>query len=112
MVAAWTTSPVTDLPHLTLIRWRILETERGERHFVGHCLEHEKGRVSSAIDRFDAEAGRGLTRSGRVYQLSGSASHDPDANYVWAVWARLNQVPWFRDVTGDIEALLKPARLH
>ena len=29
-----------------------------------------------------------------------------------SVEEQLNQVPWFRDVTGDIEALLKPARLH
>ena len=59
-----------------------------------------------------AETSRGITRSGRVYQLGGPASHDPDADCVWAVWARLNQVPWFRDVTGEIETMLKPSRLH
>lgn len=108
----WKTLLVTDPPHLTLIWWRIFETERGERHFVGYCLENEEGCVSSAIERFDAATGRGITRSGRVYELDGPASQDLDAEYVWAVWAGLNQVQSFRDVTGEIEAMPKPGRVH
>lgn len=108
----WKTLPVTGQFHLTLVRWRIFETERGERHFVGHCLEHERGRVSSAIERFDADTGRGITRSGRVYQLDGPASQDSDADYVLAVWVGINAVPSFRDVTAEVEAIPKTARVH
>lgn len=49
----WRATPVTLQPEATLIRWRVFETERHERHFAGYCVESGRGRVSSAIVSFD-----------------------------------------------------------
>lgn len=47
--------------------WSVMETETGDRHFVGLTGRHREGRVSSAIVAFDTEKGAGTTRSGRRY---------------------------------------------
>lgn len=67
----WSVATVDEQPDITLQCWRVYETERGEHHFVGYCIENESGRVSSAIVSFDAKSGAGITRSGRRYVLSG-----------------------------------------
>jgi hypothetical protein len=76
-MTVWSAAPVEERPEVELIRWRIFETCAGTRHFVccetlGFC-----GRVSSAIKLFDAEELRGVTQSGRVYQLSGQSGFHP-----------------------------------
>lgn len=102
----WRAAPVEEQPTLTLVDWRIVETECGERHFVGYALETASGRVSSAIQRYDLAARRGMTHSGRIYQLTGEPGRNGDAEYVWAVWVHVNAVPSWQDVT---EALLSGA---
>ncbi len=62
----WKVLEVTEQPSITLVRWRILETDRGERHFMGYCKENREGRVSSAIQGYDPNTRRGVTLSGRV----------------------------------------------
>jgi hypothetical protein len=62
----WTTRPVDAQPSLTLVRWRIFQSERNELHFVGYCPENYEGRVSSAIQNFDPVTQRGVTQSGRI----------------------------------------------
>jgi hypothetical protein len=101
-MAIWSARPVTEQPHVTLVRWKVYETERNERHFVGYCLEEGIGRVSSAIQSFDPKTGRGVTLSGRVYQLKGSPGFDGDAEYVWNLWSIVNQVQTCQDVTDAI----------
>jgi hypothetical protein len=94
--------PVSQQPHVTLIRWSVIEVDDKERHFVGRCLESDDGRVSSAIESFDAKAMRGVTRSGRVYQLEGPDAFDLDAAYVWQWWCEVNAVKTTRDVSKEI----------
>ena len=45
----WRGSEVTAEPEILLRDWRIMETEREERHFVGARVDSGTGRVSSAI---------------------------------------------------------------
>lgn len=97
----WKTATVTDQPELTLVHWRILEASTGDLHFLGACVELGGGRFSTAIEKFDPAQMRGVTRSGRVYQLLGETGCDLDADYVLscvlAAWDNFS----VRDVTAQ-----------
>lgn len=97
----WSVAAVDEQPDITLQCWRVYETERGEHHFVGYCIENESGRVSSAIVSFDAKSGAGITRSGRRYVLSGEPGFDQNALHVWSFWSLRNGVTETKDVSGE-----------
>lgn len=101
---AWEVRTITAQPSITLVRWRVFETELKERHFVGYCLENHKGRVSSAIQSFNTTTRLAVTRSGRAYELVGPSSQDLDALYVWRAWSEKNNVESYSDVTARIAA--------
>jgi hypothetical protein len=98
----WSTTPVDDLPELTISQWSVYETAAGDRHFVGWNVTEREGRVSSAIQEFDSVSCRGRTRSGRVYQLQGRPGHNADAEYTWRRWLSINGSPEVRDVTTEV----------
>lgn len=60
------------------------------------------------IVRLDLVRRRALTRSGRVYELSGRPGMNSDALYVWGLWKRTNRVLDGRDVTLEV-AVAGPA---
>jgi hypothetical protein len=97
----WQASPVAAEPQLTLSFWQIFETDNGTRHFVGNDVRSNTGRVSSAISQFDASSRRGVTCSGRVYQLRGPFGYCEDAHYVWERWCKWNGVKSYVDVTSQ-----------
>jgi hypothetical protein len=66
----WKPPPVSDQPSITLIRWSVKETQAGYRYFVGYNLDEHEARVSTETRSFDTKTGRGVTRSGRVTNLS------------------------------------------
>ena len=95
----WKCMPVTAEPEVTLVEWRIMETERGERHFVGARVDNRTSRVSSAIVGFDPKRMMGVSSSGRVYKLLGPPGWDEDVDYVWSVWRLMYKVSSYADVT-------------
>lgn len=101
-MAVWEVASVEEQPSLTLLSWRVVEIEAGTRHFMGYCPENQEGRVSTAIVSFDPATGKGITVSGRVYQLLGYPGADRDADYVWHTWCRVNSVTSFVDVTDEV----------
>lgn len=106
-MSIWTVSPITETPEVDLEQWKVVEVESPywdgrTRHFVGYNLTEGEGRVSSAIQQFDAETMQGITRSGRVYRLVGNPGHSSDAEYVWDRWCRINQAENEQDVTMEI----------
>lgn len=98
----WETRPVAEAPEIVLRSWRVIEIENEARHFIGYNETEGEGRVSSKIITFDKETKRGVTRSGRVYQLIGSPGFNDDALYVWARWKQINKVEVEKDVTGEL----------
>lgn len=102
----WETPPVVDQPTVHLVRWRVLEVRNRdlelECHFVGYNAEGREGRVSTAIRHFDPTTSRGVTKSGRVYQLIGPPGYDSDGAWVWHHWSRLNGMTDEKDVTAEV----------
>lgn len=96
----WTVKPLGVEPEIDLLQWRvILILPDGTSHFVGRNAATWCGRVSSAIQEFDARTGEGRTRSGRVYRLVGVSGSACVADYVCAVWCAGNDVDSYVDVT-------------
>ncbi|MDC8771784.1 hypothetical protein [Roseateles albus] len=97
----WRTASVSEAPQIVLESWTVRQLENGDRHFVGWNCTHHEGRASSKIVQFDPVTLRGVTRSGRVYELRGKPGHDRDAEHVWASWLRINGKPAWTDVTPE-----------
>ena len=98
----WKVEGVNGEPEIALIRWRILETESGDRHLVGAREDDFTGRVSTAITSFDPSRMMVTTRSGRTYQLLGAPGYNADAQYVWEQWCVGNGVRKSSDVTAAV----------
>ncbi|MFM0366207.1 hypothetical protein [Paraburkholderia sediminicola] len=81
----WKSPPVELQPMVFLSRWQVMETSEGFRFFIGHNMETMSGRVTTFILKFDPKTRRGVTRSGRIYELVGDSGVDTAANYLWAV---------------------------
>ncbi|MFM0658600.1 hypothetical protein [Paraburkholderia sediminicola] len=81
----WKSPPVELQPLVFLSRWQVMETDEGFRYFIGHNMETMSGRASTCIVKFDPETLRGVTGSGRIYELVGESGVDTEANYLWGV---------------------------
>lgn len=98
----WNVEDVKGEPQIVLIRWRVLETDTGERHLVGTREDDLTGRVSTAVTNFDPGRMLAATESGRIYRLRGAPGYNADAEYVWEQWCLVNGVQQSKDVTTDI----------
>jgi hypothetical protein len=96
-MSIWIATSVDSVPEIALRDWCVFEVE-GEcwegvtRHFVGYNVTEHEGRVSSAIVEWDVVKRRGVTASGRVYQLIDDPGFNSDAQYVWSKWKTLNLI--------------------
>ena len=94
----------TDTDAVEIVDWSIKEVIFGQNeertyHLVGFIREERSGRVSSAITTFDSDQRLIETSSGRFYRLCGESGVNPDANYVWGIWKKRNDVRLERDVS-------------
>ena len=100
-------APVEQEPHAVLSRWRLFQVKdwsgTRQRHLVG-CIDD--GRVTSALVRIDLASSSATTSSGRVYRLDGPTGFDADADYVFAVWRRINSSTNVKDVSRALTKLL------
>lgn len=104
----WPIATVSDCPEITLRQWQIFEVKFPQktnktRHFVGYSVHDRAGQVSSAIQKFDPITMRGVTESGRVYQLLGLPGWNADAEHTWRRWKSVCGIASEVDVTGNIE---------
>lgn len=109
-MSIWKIASIHEEPTVVLHDWCVYEVdgvyESSSRHFVGTKTGDWSGRVSSRIEMFDAAALRGVTASGRVYQLKGPRGYSSDGDYVWSAYCRINGARDCRDVSDE----LVPAR--
>lgn len=95
----WNVAPIDVEPEIQLYDWQVYEVD-GLRQNVG--ARSSSGRVSSAIVTFDKETMRGVTKSGRVYELVGLPGMNMDAEYVWSTWKVINKVTSEQNVTREL----------
>lgn len=95
----WGTAPVEAEPQKWLEAWQVFKVvktsgfeDRFGLHFVGRNSIEVNGAVSSKIESFDPVTMRGITNSGRIYQLIGLPGYCDDAQYVFGNWCRFNRV--------------------
>ncbi len=109
----WRLEPVCLQPTKTLDAWSVYEVPFDgldapwTRHLVGFRLEGCKGQVSSPVEAFDPFSRRAVTRTGQVYELGVGPGLNADAFVVWSVWLRLNRIHDVRDVTDEVDLLLR-----
>lgn len=105
----WATRPVSEVPSIVLQDWAVIELADGDRHFAGYNITEGEGRASSKIVEFDPATMRGVTSTGRVYELDGPPGLRGDGLYTWNRWARINSVEdKFTDISGDLYAQTYP----
>lgn len=99
----WSTIPATIEPHLILEEWFVFETEpeRGERHFLGMRKDAGYVRISSPIKNFDRTTMRGVTSTGRCYQLVGPPGWTSDMSYLLLNWCEKHRVKQMTNVTAE-----------
>lgn len=95
----WSATSVEVEPQKWLASWQIYKAVKADiqpelfgYHFVGFDTQGRHGAISSRIDKFDPVKMRGITKTGRVYQLVGASGVDPDAQYVLNGWSTRNKV--------------------
>lgn len=91
--------PVDEQPCIDLRHWKIMETDERQCHLIGRNAATGMVRVSSAIVAMDAHCEWAITASGRRYKLAGGPGQWDDADYAWGLWAAVNAVRAFADVT-------------
>lgn len=94
--------------------WQVFElTWPGKprsRHFAGDA--RWEGRVSSSIISFDPAIGRGVSSSGRVYQLTGVPGLGLDGEYVWNHWLAIHEQQDVVDITQHVRDEMVAAGAH
>lgn len=103
----WSPEPVESRPEVHLSDWMVFEVKMPRksertRHFVGWSMYDRSGMVSSQIVTFDPTSKKGVTGSGRVYELRGPSGWTSDSELTWRGWMRINEVDEYVDVTGDM----------
>jgi len=100
-MARETTNSLSARPRVWLVRWHVLRTNLGTRHFIGHSVEDDAGCVSTPITSYDSASGGGVTSNGRPYKLLGPPGHDEEAEYVWKYYERLWKFTEVMDVSNE-----------
>ncbi|EUC16535.1 hypothetical protein PMI06_004869 [Burkholderia sp. BT03] len=108
MMPFWSPASVDVEPELSLLSWRVVQTERGERHFVGIRADTRHARVSSAIREFDANSMIGICVGRRRYRLIGPPGWTDDCAYLLMAWCLKYDVLSCCDVTSECYANPSP----
>jgi hypothetical protein len=84
----WKSASITDEPEIKLYQWQIKKMKEGS--FFCGVTSDGNGRVSTDIKTFDEATKKGITASGRCYQLVGPEGSSSNADYVWNYYKRVN----------------------
>lgn len=104
----WTLETVEFGPQVRLTDWYVLEAsyvhaaEPRTRHFAGSEERDGTGRVSSDIASLDVPKLRGITRSGRVYELVGHSGGHGHPGYLWQAYCDINGIGSSTDVSHEL----------
>jgi hypothetical protein len=97
--SVWKVSDVKDEPESRMTNWcaYLVKGNPDTVHFVGYA--GYEGRVCSAVQSYDKATHRGITKSGRVYELLGRPGYNADSQYVWHRWLDKMGNPMYTDIS-------------
>ena len=104
----WTFGTVEFELQVLLTDWRVLEAtyvdaaEPCTRHLAGSDARDGTGRVSSPIASLDVRKLRGITKSGRGYELVGRSGDHGHAGCVWQAYCDINGIGSSTDVSHEL----------
>ncbi len=109
-MTVWRSAAIPLAPQISLTDWAVLEvalaagSDECTRHFIGVTTGSRRNtQVSSPVVTFDGNTGRGVTESGRVYQLlKGRHGGHPSVWRTWKRWKEINHIVEDTDVTQQI----------
>lgn len=111
-------APVEAEPLKRLCVWQVFKVVKAnglEDHYGLHILGLDvndfTGAVSTRIETFDPVTMRGVTMSGRVYELVGGPGFSANSIYVLHHWCQVNKVE-IEGATTDFMAQYGIARQH
>ncbi len=111
--SVWRPADVTIEPDTKLTQWQVHKVSTTDDnlstvHFMGYTGgRYGEGRVCSAILEYDAKTKKGVTKSGRVYELVGDPGFNKDAMYVFNIWCARFPIPTiFEDITDQYAGLV------
>jgi hypothetical protein len=113
VVVVWRIEPISQVPTKTLDAWCVYEVPFDgldapwTRHLAGFRLGGCKAQVSTPVEVFDPVSRRAVTRSGHVYELRSGPGFCTDAFIVWSAFVHINRISAARDVTDEVELLLR-----
>ena len=101
---------VDEEPTVNIVNWSVHRVTffNGDKseHLLGF-VPGQQGRVTSAIQVFNANTRKITTLSGRVYTLIGPPGKCEDARYVWNFWKKMNGDVKDRNVTDKYATQIK-----
>ncbi|MCF6203437.1 MAG: hypothetical protein L3J59_07170 [Methylococcaceae bacterium] len=97
--------PTVDVVNWSVHRVTFFNGDKSE-HLLGFVPD-KQGRVTSAIQSFNADTRKITTASGRVYTLVGPPGECEDAAYVWQYWKNMNGDVKDRNVTDKYATQIK-----
>ena len=103
----WISTPYSQEPRLTLVRWRAWEVQVPNYdaptwHLMGYLTDDRCAKVSSAIAFVHPDTDEVTTKTGRTYALNGPPGVDANVAELWASWRQHHQVIVLREVTTDV----------
>jgi hypothetical protein len=106
-MSIWLPPTAAAQPNVTLTSWAAYEVQipgldGPTMHVAGYIEWEGSGRVTSPLRAMDALRRSVVTRSGRVYRVTGGPGLSGDAEYAWRRWLKL----WNVTVLGDVTAAL------
>ncbi|MCK5667296.1 MAG: hypothetical protein KAI17_27605 [Thiotrichaceae bacterium] len=97
-------------PKASITNWTIIEVtftdDTQSNHLLGFVVG-KKGRITSAIQKFDCATKTITTRSGRVYSLLGQPGSNRDIQHLIAGWYYLDQIVKYKNVTDNYAKKIK-----
>lgn len=97
---------VTQEPHTTLTQWQAFKVSTDDGQVTNHFMGYTgyEGRVCSGILEYDNITRKGITKSGRIYELIGTSGFNKDAMYVFSIWcSRFPKTTVFENISEQYE---------
>lgn len=109
-MTVWQMQTIDTEPHVVLTDWAVMQValqghggDVVSRHFVGvRAGKPPRAQVSSPVVVFDPQRARGVTESGKIYQLNGFSPVPSSVLATWSRWKDIHQIAHDTNVSSEV----------